>query len=96
MTEEMIKLRIMLDDEGIEWHDASALDAYSMWRTHFKHRGYHWSVIHGYGSYGGFNSFERTDKGLLEVMSEAINGGDPIGWLTAEEVMQYVRGEETE
>lgn len=94
ITKEMVKFRKMLDDEGIEWKDASSLDMYPMWRTHFDYRGYWWSVIHGYGSYGGFNSFECIDKGLLEVMSEAINGGEPVGWLTAEQVMAYVRGDD--
>lgn len=51
-----------------------------------------WSVIHGYGTYGGFSSID-ADRGLLEVMSDAINNGEPIGWLTAERVMQYVKGE---
>ena len=93
MTHEMKLFREMLDAENIEWHDVSSqYKELPMDRTHFKHRGYQWSVIHGYGSYGG-PSFLYDDKGLLELMSNAVNGGDPIGFLTAEEVMQYVRGD---
>ena len=95
MTKEMYELRKMLDAEGIDWHDASELGIRPIWRTHFEYRGYHWSVIHGYGTYGGFSSID-ADRGLLEVMSDAINNGEPIGWLTAERVMQYVKGEETQ
>ena len=96
MTKEMYELRKMLDAEGIDWHDKSELGLRPIWRTHFEHRGYHWSVIHGFGTFGGFDYFGHEDKGLLEVMSDAINNGEPIGWLTAERVMQYVRGEETQ
>ena len=93
MTHEMKLFREMLDAENIEWHDASSQSfELPMDRTHFEHRGYHWSVIHGFGSYGG-PSFIQDDKGLLELMSDAVNKGDPIGWLTAKEAMQYVRGE---
>ena len=94
MNEEMVKLRQMLDDECITWEDASNLD-YPMNRTHFRHRGCDWSVIHGYGSYGGYSLF-TDDEGLLEMMSDACNDGNPIGWLTAEEVMEYVRGKKGE
>lgn len=93
MTREMAMLREILNAEHIEWHDASEeSEMCPICRTHFEHRGYKWSVIHGYGTYGGFSSIDK-DKGLLEVMSDAINGGEPIGWLTAEEVMQYVKGD---
>ena len=93
MTHEMKLFREMLDAENIEWHDASSQSfELPMYRTHFEHRGYHWSVIHGFGSYGG-PSFLYDDEGLLELMSDAVNGGEPIGFLTAEEVMRYVRGE---
>ena len=92
MTKEMGLLREMLDAEGIEWHDASDTGPCPMCRTHFIHRGYNWSVIHGYGSYGGYSRLTR-DEGLLELMSGAANGGDPIGYLTAKEAMRYVKGE---
>jgi len=96
MTHEMKLFREMLDAEHIEWHDASSQSfELPMDRTHFEHRGYHWSVIHGFGSYGG-PSFLYDDKGLLELMSNAVNKGDPIGWLTAKEAMQYVRGDKND
>lgn len=90
---EMDKFREMLNSEGIKWKDASCDGYLPITRTHFSYRGEHWSVIHGYGTYGGFNRIEK-DKGLLELMSDAVNGGEPIGYLTAEETMMIVRGEQ--
>lgn len=104
----MDQFRSKLDKEGIEWVDhsgdlkpsqayfmanlgkpaglwASEISDYSMLRTWFDYRGYKWSVIIGYGSYGG-------NLGLLEVMSDAINGGQPVGSLTPDDVMDYVLG----
>lgn len=92
MTKEMELFRKMLDDNGIEWHDASDTYAYPITRTHFNYRGHNWSVIHGYGSWGGYNRFTE-DEGLLELMSDAVNGGDPVGYLTAKEAFDYVRGD---
>lgn len=93
MTKEMELFRKMLDDNGIEWHDASVMDAYPITRTHFNYRGHFWSVIHGYGTFGGYSYFRRRDDGLLELMSDAVNGGEPIGYLTAKEAFDYVRGD---
>ena len=89
MTKEMVKFRQMLDENGIEWKDASSPVFLPMWRTHFHYRGYEWSVIHGYGSYGGYSRYAQ-DEGLLELMSCAVNNGDPVGRLTAEDAMKLV------
>lgn len=92
MNEEMKKLRTLLDAENIEWEDKSDNSIYPICRTHFSYNGQRWSVIHGYGSYGGYSSFS-PDRGLLE----AYNFNDkPIEYLTAEEVMQYVKGADDE
>ena len=95
MIHQMNKLRSLLNAKGIDWEDMSVHDAYPIDRTHFDYRGYHWSVIHGFGSYGGWSTW-REDEGLLELMSNGVNNGDPIGWLTAKEVMAYVKGEVSE
>ena len=97
MVEEMIKLRELLDKNGIPWEDKSTRHthpkewgleefSFSIDRTHFEFRGYHWSAINGCGTYG-------EDEGLIELMSDAVNGGEPIGYLTADEVMDMVKGE---
>ena len=98
MSKEMMKLRKMLTKAGIEWYDYSdpittSLNGISLqtYRTKFDYRENHWSVIHGFGTYGGWSSL-KEDEGLLELMSEAVNGGEPVGCLTAEEVMEYVTG----
>ena len=92
MVDEMLKLRKLLTMNGIEWHDASETPDYPLQfdRTHFNYRGYEWSVVNGYGTFGGFDIFSDKNMGLLELMSEAINGGEPFGFLTANQVMEFV------
>lgn len=48
-------------------------------------------MIHGYGTYGGFNGFEK-DSGLLELMTSEVNGGAPIGYLKAEDIIGFIEG----
>ena len=89
----MLKLRDLLTKIGIEWHDASTPPDYDIQidRTHFEYRGYAWSVINGFGSSGGIGIFrDKKNMGLLELMSAAVNDGEPIGYLTAAQVMQLV------
>lgn len=50
----------------------------SMWRTHFTYKGYFFSVIYGYGSYGYYDN-------KLECM---IGGEEPEGGMTAEDVLK--------
>ena len=97
MTEEMIKFRKLLDENGIEWHDASdpVEDFYRIDRTHFEYNKFHYSVIHGCGTYGGYSIWDNRDEGLLELMSNAINRGNPIGWLTADEAIQIILTRDT-
>lgn len=87
----MTKLRKLLTEQGIEWHDASAtleLDI-QIDRTHFDYRDYFWSVINGFGTYGGYDHYQ-TNKGLLELVSNAVNGGEPVGFLTAEQAIKLI------
>ena len=64
----------------------------TMWRTHFEVDDYNYSVINGYGSYGGYVPFTGHNLGLLECMTDRVNGGEPVGNLTADEVMQIIDG----
>ena len=59
----------------------------SMFRTRFIFKGKNWSVINGYGSYGGYDPFKSENEGLLELM---IDENDPTGWLTAEQVIEMI------
>lgn len=87
MPEEMKLLREALDKKQIYWEDDTTdksegfpfLDL-SIYRTTFRHNGHSYSVISGYGTYGG-------DYGLLEL---TIDSRDPIGRLTHEEVMEWI------
>lgn len=92
MVEEMTKLRKLLTEQGIEWHDSSTPPEYTIQidRTHFDYKGYAWSVINGFGSYGGYSFRSEKNEGLLELMSNAVNGGEPVGYLTAEEAMKLI------
>lgn len=65
----------------------------SIYRTHFQVGEYFYSVIYGYGTYGGVDPCFAVDLELLECMTEKTNGGEPVGWLTAEDVMAIVDGD---
>lgn len=91
IVEEMKKLRGYLDEHKIQWTDASSQNcSFWMCRTHFILRKNHWSVINGFGSYGGFSTFSPKNEGLLELMTSEVNGGEPVGHLTADEVIRYM------
>lgn len=88
---ELQKLHELLFFEGISHIDASSKDGL-IERIHFNHEGYNYSCINGYGTYGG-TYINRENEGLIEMMSNRHNNGDPMGWLTADDVIKYVRGE---
>lgn len=60
----------------------------TMYRTHFTVDDYHYSVIYGYGSYGGYDVFSNKSAELLECMTSKINGGEPVGHMTAIDVLR--------
>lgn len=88
---EMQKLRHELDKRNIKWRDATEKDIPGHWicRTHFDYKGLWWSVIHGFGTYGGFRLGGNDLQGL-ECMCSAINDGEPIGYLTADNILEYM------
>lgn len=103
ICKEMLKLRSWLNEKDIRWFDRSSItsqeyiDLMAMFeiepqyadttihRTHFEFREHHISVINGYGTYGGFEPLENKNYGALEMM---IDDREPIGWLSAENVIQ--------
>lgn len=99
MVEEMLKLRKLLTEQEIEWHDCSEPPEYPLRidRTHFDYNGFSWSVVNGFGTYGGYNShFNKKNQGLLELMSAAVGDGEPVGFLTAEQAMRLILEGENE
>lgn len=61
---------------------------FTMYRTHFTYKDHFYSVIFGYGSYGGINPISSQLSGdRLELM---IDENTPKGWLTAEDVLDIV------
>lgn len=89
---EMKKLRDELKKRGIEWKDNSHIFIVSwICMTHFRYKGYSWSVVHGCGTYGGIDE-DWDDIGALECMCKGINGGEPFGYLTADDVLSYMDG----
>ena len=91
VTVEMQKLRKGLDDRKIAWKDVSN-DSDSCWicRTHFEINNNFWSVVHGFNTYGGISIWQDVDYGLLELMTSELNGGEPVGFLTAEDVLKEI------
>ena len=96
VCEEMKKLRQMLDEKNIPWHDASEIMSedkeWPMWicRTHIEYNGHKISVVNGFGTYGGWfganpGMSEDENMGLLEVMIDDI---EPVGWLKAEDIIK--------
>lgn len=62
----------------------------SIFRTHFEVHGELWSVINGFSTYGGYEPTTSKNMGLLELMSDMVNDGEPLGNLTADEVCKII------
>lgn len=64
IVDEMKKFRELLDQNGIEWiDDSEALNTkYYICRTHPKR----WSVVNGFGTYGGYVIDEKKTKDVLK------------------------------
>lgn len=65
----------------------------SIYRTHFIIKGELWSVINGFGTYGGFEPFENKNYGMLELR---IGDNDPTGWLSADDITKMINGANNE
>jgi hypothetical protein len=97
VCKEMQKLREWLDQHNIPWEDCSeefevrCKIPFYICRTHFRVHNHLVSVINGHGTYGGYSVFEHSNKGLLEVMSGMLNDGEPIGFLTADELIKILQ-----
>ncbi len=82
---EMQKLRDALTEKDIEWADRS--DEFpAICRTHFRIGRKRYSVINGYGTYGGYWERSPMNKGLLEVRR---GKQEPKGYMTAEQVLEF-------
>ena len=89
---EMQRLRSWLDAHNIPWHDASEdisrqERGFEHWmcRTHFNLCGEQYSVINGYGSYGGIDYLPGDNAGLLEIMGPHMRDS-VTGWQTARQI----------
>jgi hypothetical protein len=86
----------IVPDEVIQHRIEFGMNKYhadsTMYRTHFETGGNEYSVIYGYGSYGGYDPFNGYDPKLLECMTSVLNGGEPVGYMTAEDVMNVIDG----
>ena len=97
VCKEMQKLRDWLDQNNIPWIDFS--EDYGrlgkvpcfICRTRFTADNHRVSVINGFGTYGGFSGLGDSNKGLLEVMSDLFNDGEPVGYLTADELIKILQ-----
>lgn len=99
VCDEMLQLRAELDKMGVEWVDASdewkigeydtCINFFYICRTHFNYNGKRYSVINGYGSFGGYDMFSYDNKNLLEIM---FPNNEIEGYLTAEDVLNLIKG----
>ena len=62
----------------------------TMYRTYFIINDIEYSVINGYNSYGGYSPFLDRNLGLLEIMAEPINNGEPCGHMTADDIINLI------
>lgn len=81
--DKMKPLRKWLDEQGIKWTDKSD---FGMVRTHFYINSKNWSVIFGAYSYG-------AEQGLLELWTQNVNGGEPLGFLTVDDITELIKKE---
>lgn len=93
VCEEMQKLRDILDNCMIQWWDCSedmSSKNIAIWicRTRFNFYDTEVSVINGMGTYGGYSTNEKDNKGLLEVWCKYINDGEVQGYMTADEIIR--------
>lgn len=61
----------------------------SIYRTHFIINGELWSVINGFGTYGGFEPYVNKNYGMLELR---IGDNNPMGWLSADDIIEMING----
>lgn len=96
---EMLKLRDILDEMSIAWTDDSdplTPDTIEcrIYRTTFYANSARYSVVYGFGTYGGWNRFsEKADPQRLELM---INSEEPTGWHTAEDIISIMKERQAE
>lgn len=78
---EMLRLRDMLDEAGIEWEDNSD---FIMCRTQRRSEDGEWdySAICGFGAYGAIELWTRDMR---------IRKEDPVGLNTAEDAFELIR-----
>lgn len=84
--ESIITPQQLIDDMVSKGLPESFVDT-TMYRTHFMVNGHRASAINGFGSYGGYDPMRKNNQGLLELMPNLDNMSEPIGHLTAEEVI---------
>ncbi len=59
----------------------------SIYRTHFIINGELWSVINGFYTHGGFEPYVNKNYGMLELR---IGDNDPVGWLSADNIIKRI------
>jgi hypothetical protein len=99
MCEEMLKFRNILDEHNIEWEDLSDNSPLilpyfktttNIDRTEFVYKGHLISVINGFGTYGGYDTFTMKNHGLLEMWVQDIMD-NPIGYLTSSDWWEEIK-----
>jgi len=91
MVEEMRKFRELLNASDIRWEDDSyQVGEYSMTVTRVRIGRKAWTIINGFGSFGGLNPRTGVNHGMLEIWDGTVKN-QPEGWLTAEQAIQKIK-----
>lgn len=85
--EELKKLKEYLKSKNIPYTTPNTDGDYPINRVKFNIGINNFSVINGYGTYGGFDAVYKENQGLLEIM---INDNNVIGCLTCESVINII------
>lgn len=85
----MKKFRKLLTEKDIAWIDSIHIGvvACPIYRTNFTFKNIEFSVINGYGTYGGYDPFTDSNEGLLEIFDSETS--EAKGNFTAAEAMKY-------
>ncbi len=88
VCEQMQKLRDILTEKGVEWHDGSSEES-QICQTLIVIEKKKWSAINGYGTEGGKKRIDSPNFGCLELWDYTKKNG-PVGWLSAENVLEKI------
>lgn len=89
---EMQKFRDALDAAKVPWSDSSCEGNEMIpgtCGTTVRVGRKLWSIINGFGTYGGQKFPDKVNRGFLEAWDKTTKN-EPVGWLDAEEALKLI------